>query len=87
MKTMNIILSHPISTEKSIRLLEAENKIVFVVKRKATKHDIKDEVEKVFKAKVIKVNTLIDKKGNKRAYVKFGPETEAIDIATKLGLM
>lgn len=84
---MSIIISHPISTEKSIGLLEAENKMVFVVDRKATRNDVKREMEKIFKAKVVKVNTMIDRDGNKRAYVKFAPDVSALDIATKLGLM
>ena len=43
--------------------------------------------ERLFKVKVIKVNTLIGPDGKKRAYVKLSPETPAIDLATKLGLM
>ena len=81
------IIKHPISTEKVIRLMESENKLVFKVDNGAKKQDIKKAIEKLFKAKVDKVNTLIDTSGQKRAYVKFSPETPAIDIATNLGLM
>ncbi|MBN2111536.1 50S ribosomal protein L23 [Candidatus Woesearchaeota archaeon] len=81
------IIKHPLSTEKTIRLMEAENKLVFVVDRKATKHDIKKAVESLFKAKVENVRTVLTSKGEKRAYVRFSPETPAIDIATNLGLM
>ena len=81
------IIKHPLSTEKSIRLMESENKLVFVVDRRAKKEDIKRAIEDVFKAKVAKVNTITTSKGQKRAYVKFSPETPAIDIATQLGLM
>ena len=35
------VLKHPLATEKSIRLMESENKLVFVVNKKATKQDIK----------------------------------------------
>jgi len=80
------IIKYPLSTEKSIRLMEAENKIVFIVDSRATKADIKKAIEETFKAKVVKVNTLIAK-GRKKAYVKFSPQTPAIDIATQLGLM
>jgi len=80
-------IKHPLSTEKAIRLMESENKLLFVVDRKANKNDIKGAVEKMFKAKVDKVNTLITPDGKKRAYVKFSAETPAIDIATQLGLM
>jgi len=53
----------------------------------ADKKNVKEAIEKMFKAKVDKVTTLIGPDGKKRAYVKFSPETPAIDIATKLGLM
>lgn len=81
------IIKYPLSTEKSIRLMETENKIIFVVDRKAKKHEIKRAVEELFKIKVVKVNTLIGSDGKKRAYVKISPETPAIDIATQLGMM
>ena len=81
------VIKYPLSTEKSIRLMESENKLVFIVDRKAKKEDVKKSVEILFKAKVIKVNVLIDKKGRKKAYVKFSDETPAIDISTQLGLM
>jgi len=80
------VIIHPLSTEKSLRLMESENKLVFVVERTAKKQEIKEAIEKTFSAKVENVNTLI--KGNKkRAYVTFSLDTPAIDIATNLGLM
>lgn len=81
------IIKNPLSTEKAIRLMESENKLLFVVDRKANKKDIKEAIEKMFKVKVEKVNTLIAPDGKKRAYVKFSAENPAIDIATQLGLM
>ncbi|MCB9358564.1 50S ribosomal protein L23 [Candidatus Woesearchaeota archaeon] len=80
------IIINPLSTEKSLRMMESDNTLVFVVSRTAKKPEIKEALEKMFKVKIIKINTLI--KGNqKRAYVKFSSETPAIDIATNLGLM
>ncbi len=80
------VIIHPISTEKSIRLMEAENTLVFAVDRKATKADIKKAVEELFKVKVAGVNTVNTFK-TKKAYVTFAADTPAIDVATKLGLM
>ncbi len=80
------VIKYPVSSEKAIRLMEAENKLVFVVDIKADKPEIKKAVEELFKAKVKDVNTLI-LGGQKRAYVRFAPESPAIDIATSLGLM
>jgi len=81
------IIKYPLSTEKSLRLMESENKLIFVVDKKANKKEIKDAIEKVFDVKVINVRTFIAPDGKKRAYIKFSDETPAIDIATNLGLM
>ncbi len=80
------IIKYPLSTEKSIRLMETENKLTFIVDKKAKKSEIKKAAEELFKIKVLKVNTLIYK-GKKKAYLKLSPKTPAIDIATELGLM
>ncbi len=82
-----MIVKYPLSTEKSIRLMESENKLVFVVDSKATKPEIKKAIEETFSVKVESVNTINDTKGRKKAYVRFSDETPAIDLATKLGLM
>ena len=81
------VIKYPLSTEKSIRLMEAENKLIFIVDIKSNKLDIKRAVEEIFKVKVLKVNTLTSPQGKKKAYVKFSQETPAIDIATQMGLM
>jgi len=81
------LIKHPISTEKSIRLMEAENTLLFEVDKKATKDTIKRELEDFFKIKIVAVNTRIGPDAKKRAYVKFSSETPAIDVATKLGLL
>lgn len=81
------ILIHPLSTEKSLKLMETENKIVFLVERKAKKSEIKQAFEEMFKTKVDKVNVLITPQGKKKAYIKMAPDKQAIDVATKLGIM
>lgn len=81
------ILKYPISTEKAVRLMESENRLTFIVDRKATKEKIKKAIEELFKVKVIKVNTLNTMKGKKKAYIKLAKENPAIDIATQFGLM
>ena len=67
--------------------MEAENKLVFEVDKKANKEAIKKEIESFFKVKVVSVATRIGPDAKKRAYVRFSNETPAIDIATKLGLI
>lgn len=81
------ILKYPLTTEKAVRYIDTENKLVFVVERSATKQQIKEEIERTLNAKVVNVNTHNDAKGTKRAYVTFSPQTPALDIATTLGLM
>jgi len=81
------ILLYPLLTEKAIGKIETENKIAFIVKRKSSKKQIKWAVEKALNVRVVNVNTTIDRKGRKKAWIKLSKETPAIDIATRLGMM
>lgn len=81
------ILKYSHMTEKSVALIDKENKIVFVVDRKANKKQIKEAFEKLFDVKVDKVNTEITLKGIKKAYIKLKPEYSASDVAVKLGIV
>lgn len=82
-----MIIKAPLSTEKSIRLMESENKLVFLVDRKATKAQVKTELESLFDVKVKAVNTMVGPDNKKKAYVTFADDTPAVDLATKLELM
>ncbi|MEM6627774.1 MAG: 50S ribosomal protein L23 [Pseudomonadota bacterium] len=55
----------PIITEKST-ILSEENKVVFRVPLEATKPEIKDAVESLFKVDVTAVNTILQKGKTKR---------------------
>jgi large subunit ribosomal protein L23 len=81
------IIKYPLATEKSVRLMESENKLVFIVHKKARKAEIKKALEEMFKVKVLKVTTTILPSDKKKAYVQLSAETPAIDIATQLGLI
>lgn len=81
------IIKSPLSTEKSIRQIEFENKLVFVVNPHATKRDVKRAVEELFKVKVTKVNMHNSFTGQKRAYVKLSPAHLASDVSADLGLI
>jgi len=50
----------PVITEKST-LLSEQNKVVFKTPLKATKDEIKEAVEALFKVKVVSVNTIVQK--------------------------
>jgi large subunit ribosomal protein L23 len=78
------IIRNPFVTEKTMNLL-AENKLEFIVIRTANKPQIKEAVEFLLDARVIQVRTYIDKTG-KHAIVKFGPEHNVEDLATRIGV-
>ena len=54
----------PHITEKSTNLSE-QNKIIFKVPQKATKHNLKKNIEKIFKVNVTKINII-----NKKSRIK-----------------
>ncbi len=80
------IIKKPLITEKTFDLIEKENKLVFIVERTANKIQIKKAIEKIHNVKVIKVNTLITVRGEKKAFVKLHSENSAQDIAIDLGI-
>ena len=80
------VLVYPDITEKSMKLVEKENKLVFVVSLHSTKNQIKQAVENLYEVKVEDVNTLITPKGIKKAYVKLKPEFKAEEIAVRIGI-
>ena len=80
------VIKRPLITEKTFDLIERENKLVFIVDRLINKSQIKRAIEKIHKVKVIKVNTLITARGEKKAFVKLHPDNSAQDIAIDLGV-
>lgn len=81
------VILYPVMTESASLMVEAENKLVFIVNLKATKIDVKDAVEELYEVKVEKVNLLITSKGKKKAFVKLHPDYKAADIAIKIGIL
>jgi len=80
------IIKKPLITEKTFDLIEKENKLVFMVNRKANKSQIKRAIERIHNVKVIKVNTMITPQGEKKAFIKLHPDYSAQDIAIDLGI-
>ena len=91
MKEHREVLIAPVVSEKSYSMLD-ENKYTFLVAPTANKNEIKIAVEKIFKVRVLKVNTMnregkrkLSRFGNgkrsdtKRAIVQIAPG-ERIDI-------
>ncbi len=83
---MTVIL-YPLISEKAVQLINTQNTIVFIVEKKATKSQIRREVEELYNVKVKKVNTLITPDGKKKAYVKLAEGYDATEIAAKLGVI
>jgi len=63
---------------------ENNNRIEFIVRREATKKQIRESVEQMFDVKVVKVNTRITITG-KHASVRLADGYDAEDAALKLG--
>ena len=81
------VLKFVLMTEKAVQLIESQNKLVFVVDRRATKPAIKKAAESMFNSKIINVKTVIDQSGRKKAFIRFTKEGEAGEIAIRLGII
>ena len=79
------ILLHAYVTEKSMDEMERQNKLEFVVDRRATRAEIRQAVEATYQCRVAKVNVKIVRMG-KIATVKFKPEFSAEDIGSRAGV-
>ncbi len=93
MKAPHDILLHPYVTEKTLNLMSGTpaqdskdgNRIEFVVRRNATKTQVKVAFEKQFEVKVEKVYTFIRKDG-KHAIIKLKPQYSAEEIGMRIGV-
>jgi large subunit ribosomal protein L23 len=79
------IILWPFVTEKTMNLMERENKLEFIVKRGATKPQIAAAFEQLFNVKVDKVNTRILKTG-KHAIIHLAEGYSAEDVGMRIGI-
>jgi large subunit ribosomal protein L23 len=87
------ILLHPYVTEKTMNFLEGTaaqnmkdgNRLEFIVRREATKKQIREAFEAIYEVKVARVNTYIHKDG-KHAIIKLRPEFRAEEVAMRIGV-
>jgi len=82
----NKIILKPYITEKTFAMVENESKICFIVKREASKPQIAEAVNVLYKEKSINVNTARTIYG-KKAFVQFETSAKARDLATKIGML
>jgi large subunit ribosomal protein L23 len=85
-KSHEIIL-YPLMTEQSVYAIENENKLVFMVDRRANKDDISRAIRELYGVEAEKVNTLITKLGGKKAFVRLKEGYDASDLAIRLGIL
>ena len=79
------VVYHPHVTEKTMNLMTDQNKLEFIVDRRANKKEIKLAIEKLFEVKVEFVNTFINKEG-KHAIVKLTKDYSAEDLGMRIGV-
>src|SRR5437016_13247059 len=82
-----LVINYPMMSEDTVKLIETENKIVFIVHGNASKRDIWKAVEELYEVKVDQVHTLVTPEGKKKAYVRLGPESKASELAVKVGIL
>ena len=78
------IIKAPIVTEKSSRLAQEEGKYAFKVDHRASKTEIKNAVEKIFKVKVDSVSTINIKPKKRRVGRYAGLSNRAKKAIVKL---
>jgi large subunit ribosomal protein L23 len=81
------VILYPLMSEDAVTLIEAENKVIFMVDLHANKRDIKRAVEELYEVPVERVTTMISTAGPKKAFVKLSAESKAADLAVKLGIL
>ena len=81
------VIIQPVSSDKNIQKMERENTMTFIVAEHATKGQIKEAFSKLFNVKVRRVNTLNTAKGKKKAYIRLQTDKDALNIASKIGIL
>ena len=81
------VILYPLVTEKAVNMIEAENKISFIVAENTDKKQIKKVIQEAYGVKVDKVNIVRDMKGRKKAIIKLKKEFKAGELATKLKVL
>ena len=83
----NDVIFYPLMTESASLMVERDNKLIFIVDKKAGKSDIKRADEELYEVKVNRVTVQTTPQGEKKAFVKLHPEFKASDVAIKLGIL
>ncbi len=80
------IIVRPYVTERTFEMAESHAKLCFIVDRTATKHEIAQAINTLYKKKALDVNTARTVYG-KKAFVRFESVEKARDLATDIGML
>ncbi|MEM2841848.1 MAG: 50S ribosomal protein L23 [Thermoproteota archaeon] len=86
MQSENVLL-YPLVTEKTVKMIERENKLVFAIAPNASSGEVAREFERTFEVKVERVNVLRRPDGVKVAFIKLAEGYSASDISVKLRIL
>ena len=87
MPTVYQVIRRPLITEKALTSREAEGSLVFEVAANATKTEVKQAVEQLFKVKVASIRTasVIGKERKRGRYAGFLPDWKKAYVRLKKG--
>jgi len=81
------IVLYPLVSEKAVGMIESQNKLHFIVNPKSSKPEIRKAVEALYNVKVVRIRTVRDMKGRKKALVQLSKDQKAQDVATRIGIL
>ncbi len=87
MPTLYTVIRRPLITEKGMTVKETQNTLVFEVAEKATKTEVKQAVESLFKVKVSNVRTAIveGKERRRGKFAGYRPDRKKAYVRLKEG--
>jgi large subunit ribosomal protein L23 len=87
MPTLYTVIRRPLITEKGMGVKETQNTLVFEVAEKATKTEVKQAVETLFKVKVstVRTATVLGKERRRGRYAGFRPDWKKAYVRLKAG--
>jgi len=87
MPTLYNVIKRPLITEKGIGIKDSENTLVFEVAHDASKTEVKQAVETLFKTKVASVRTtnVVGKERRRGKFTGFRPDWKKAYVRLKAG--
>jgi len=70
-----------------MKQIEDNNTLTFIVDGRANKRTIAVAIKALYEIDVVRVNTLIRPDGLKKAYARLSADTEALEVANRIGII